>query len=309
MTMPPARGPAPWPAIAGARSRHGAPRVPFLLPHPEDDARSPGARPARPLGSVALPDLDALRAFPDAFLLRDAPAPQVWLTLPAGPGRDARLAEVHQALREQGRIRAWRDEPYPLRDLHGGEHGRVERAASRFWGLLTLGVHGNGYLADAAGRPTHLWIARRSFAKPTDPGRLDTLVGGGVPAGQSADEALVREGWEEAGLQPDLLAARVAGGVLVIDADIAEGRQVEWLHVFDLPLPAGWRPRAVDGEVHEHLCLPVDEALAHAASGEMTMDAALATLDFALRHRLGGRLVLDVADELAALRRGIHPGN
>ena len=32
--------------------------------------------------------------------------------------------------------------------------------------------------------------------------------------------------------------------------------------------------------------LPVADALACAAAGEMTVDAALATLDFALRHRL-----------------------
>ena len=34
------------------------------------------------------------------------------------------------------------------------------------------------------------------------------------------------------------------------------------------------------------MCLDVAQALAHAAAGEMTVDAALATLDFALRHRL-----------------------
>lgn len=75
-----------------------------------------------------------------------------------------------------------------------------ERAAARFWGTLTFGAHCNGYLADAHGRPTHLWIARRSFTKPTDPGLLDNLVGGGVPHGQSPFDCVRREGWEEAGL-------------------------------------------------------------------------------------------------------------
>lgn len=295
MPMPPRA--RPWPALADARSRAGAPRLPVFL-------RRPAADPAGTLlGSVAERDLDALRAHPDLFELDGAAPSRVTITAPPGPALNAWLDTLHRTWRDEGRIVAWRDEPYPLRDPVGGEHGTVERASSRFWGLLTLGVHANGYLADEAGRPTHLWIARRAFTKPTDPGRLDTLVGGGVPAGQSPDEAVVREGWEEAGLQPQEMAGRRAGRVLVIDADIPEGRQLEWLHVVDLALPAGWRPRAIDGEVHEHLLLPVEEALALACAGEFTTDAALATLDFALRHGVAGPDAPALAEALAPLVR------
>jgi hypothetical protein len=45
-------------------------------------------------------------------------------------------------------------------------------------------------------------------------------------------------------------------------------------------------PRAVDGEVAEHRLMTVADALARTAAGELTTDAALATLDFAVRHRL-----------------------
>ena len=267
-----------WPAIALARACDGPPRIPFLL------EREGGPV----LGSVALGHLDALRQWPDAFeLLRaDDGAPRALvLRLPA-PGRDARLAQIHARLREEGLIVAWRDEPYPLRDRSGGEHGVVERAASRFWGLLTLGAHCNGYVIDASGRPTHLWIARRSLTKPTDPGRLDNLIGGGVPAGQSPREALVREGWEEAGLLPQQMAGLVTGGLIDLECDIPEGRQHERLYVFDLALPRDVVPRNVDGEVAEHRLMPVAEALARAAAGELTTDASLATLDFAVRHGL-----------------------
>src|SRR6516225_1377769 len=177
-----------WPAIALARACDGPARVPFVLM----DERGPV------LGSVAVEHLGALREWPDAFLRIDAPdgAPRALaLRLPA-PARDARLAQIHACLRDAGLILAWRDEPYPLRDRAGGEHGTIERAASRFWGTLTLGAHCNGYVADADGRPTHLWIARRSYSKPTDPGRLDNMVGCGVALGQTPREAVVREGWE-----------------------------------------------------------------------------------------------------------------
>ena len=267
-----------WPAIALARACDGPARIPFVL----GDERGPV------LGSVALHHLAALQAWPDAFelLAAGAGAPRALaLRLPAR-GRDARLAQVHARLRAQGLIVGWRDEPYPLRDRTGGEHGTLERAASRFWGMLTLGAHCNGYVADAAGRPTHLWIARRSYSKPTDPGRLDNLIGGGVPAGQSPREAVVREGWEEAGLAPPQMAGLVTGGLIDLECDIPEGRQHERLHVFDLRLPVDVVPRNLDGEVAEHRLMPVAEALARAAAGELTTDAALATLDFAVRHRL-----------------------
>jgi len=264
--------PNPWPCLEAARRRDGPPRVPFIL------ADTPDVR----LGSVAEAHLPRLRAFPDAFV--ETPRGLALLLPPAQ--RDARLAEIHAELRDEGLIVGWRDEAYPLRDTRGSEHGTIERAASRFWGALTLGAHCNGYVADALGRPTHLWIARRSDSKPTDPGRLDNLVGGGVPRGQSAREAVIREGWEEAGLAPAQFAALVAGEIVELDCDVPEGRQHEHLHVFDLALPAGLEPRNLDGEVAWHRCMPVAEAIERASAGELTTDAALATLAFALRHGL-----------------------
>jgi hypothetical protein len=88
------------------------------------------------------------------------------------------MARMNDSLRAEGLIVAWRDEPFPLFSVRGEPVGvSIERAATRFWGSLTLGAHCNGYVADAAGRPEHLWIARRSSTKATDPGRLDNLVG------------------------------------------------------------------------------------------------------------------------------------
>jgi hypothetical protein len=74
--------------------------------------------------------------------------------------------------------------------------------------------------------------------------------------------------------------------VLQLDRDVPEGLQFERLHVFDIELPHGVTPSNQDGEVAEFRCLTVAEALAHARAGDMTVDAALVTLDFALRHRL-----------------------
>ena len=259
-----------WPALQAARLRR-VPRVPLYLG--ADDT---------PLGSVACADLDALARWPR---LLEASADAVRLRPVADLG--AGLAELHAALREQGRIRAWRDEPYTLwQPRTRAPLAVIERAAARFWGALTLGAHANGYVADASGRPLAVWVAQRAWTKPTDPGKYDNLIGGGVPHGQSPWQALLREGWEEAGLAAPTLQRARPGRVLALDCDIAEGLQCEHLHVWDLALPADAQPRNQDGEVAALHRLPVAEALALAASGQMTTDAALATLDFALRHRL-----------------------
>jgi len=239
----------------------------------------------RPVGSLARPHLDALAAHGE---LLQFSAAGVALSV-AAARRDGALAQLNAALRAAGLILAWRDEPFALlAHPDAPPLATMERAAARFWGTVTLGAHCNGYVADAAGRPTHLWIARRSLTKATDPGLYDNLIGGGVAAGQTPLQALVREGWEEAGLTPAQMAGVRPGRVIRLLRDIPEGLQHEWLHVFDLELPAGLTPSNQDGEVAELALMPVEQALTLAASERMTVDASLVTLDFALRHRLLG---------------------
>ncbi len=76
------------------------------------------------------------------------------------------------------------------------------------------------------------------------------------------------------------------GRVIELARDIQEGFMHEQLYTFDLRLPADMTPVNQDGEVAELRLLPVDEALMLAAGDTMTVDAALVTLDFALRHQL-----------------------
>lgn len=234
------------------------------------------------VGSVAAGELAALSAFDELQVHDDG------VVLAVAPDeRDAALARINAALRDAGRLRGWRDEPFPLYDpatLTVLAH--FERAAARYWGTLTLGAHATGWVAGPDGRPAALWIAQRSFTKSTDPGLHDNLIGGGVPIGQTPEETLVREAWEEAGLDPALMAPRRPGRVLRTVRDIPEGLQHELIHGWDIELPAGIVPRNQDGEVHAFRLLEVEAALALAATAAMTVDAALVTLDFAVRHAL-----------------------
>lgn len=277
-----------WPAIDEARAQPLR-RLDFVI-----DGRT--------VGSVAEDGVDALAAL-KAPLLIDAER----VTLDGGlrdiASRTEALAEINAALRGRELISGWRDETYAVRAPdEAAPLALIERAASRFWGTLTLGAHANGYVADRDGRPTHLWVARRCWTKPTDPGLLDNLIGGGVPHGQSPYETLLREGDEEAGLAADVTAKAVPGRVVALNRALPDcaglGLQHEHLHAFDLALPAFVHPFNRDGEVAELWLAPVDEAIELAANGEMTVDAALVTLDFALRHRL-----LDAGEHEGLARR------
>jgi 8-oxo-dGTP pyrophosphatase MutT (NUDIX family) len=272
---------ADWTSIAAARRRDadsaGRRRLPFHLRH--DDGSN------ETVGSVATLHLGLLKNLPQQIQIDDDA-----VTLLVAPAhRDAVLAEINAGLRAAGGIRGWRDEMIALWSPDGRRQlAVIERAAARFWGTLTLGAHCNGYCVDGDGRVSELWIARRSPTKATDPAKLDNLIGGGVGLGQTPEQALLREAGEEAGLDAPDLGARLRGRIIAIERDVAEGLQVEHIHVFDVELPRGRIPVNRDGEVAEFRCVPIAEALAIAAGDQMTVDASLVTLDFALRRGLFG---------------------
>jgi 8-oxo-dGTP pyrophosphatase MutT (NUDIX family) len=286
------------PAVLAARRHDASARVPFCIG-------------AVAVGSVARAHLHALHEAPSGLAVL---ADRVTLTAPAAE-RDSTLAAINAHLRAAGLLRGWRNEIFTIVDPAGKATGsatanavlaRTERAAARFWGTLTQGAHANGWVAGADGRPAHLWIARRALNKSTDPGLLDNLVGGGVPDGQTPWQALMRESWEEAGLAAEQAAKAQPAGLLRVHREVAHGLQFEDLHAYDLALPEGFEPRNQDGEVQGFACLPVGQALALAMGHEMTVDSALVTLDFGLRHGLQpAGLAWDpkaLAAALAALR-------
>jgi len=116
----------PWPALAAAHDHAPERRLPVLVGDAE-------------VGSVARGHLPALAAFAEALTVADDAVRLV---------RPAALAHINEALRRDGLIVGWRDETYALVDPATLRRlGRLERAASRFWGTLTFGAHCNGYVA------------------------------------------------------------------------------------------------------------------------------------------------------------------
>lgn len=188
------------------------------------------------------------RAGPDLVVLLDASG----------------LAPVVEQLAQEGFIPGWRNERYRIEGLF-----EIERAAARPFGLTTQAVHVNGLAGE------RMWIARRSATKPIDPGRLDNLVGGGVSAGFSFQETLIKEAWEEAGIPAELARSATRAASLKILREVPEGVQSELIETYDLELPGGFQPNNQDGEVSEFMLLVFEQI----PLDELTFEAALVARD------------------------------
>lgn len=196
--------------------------------------------------------------------------------------RKARSTALQAALghaHAQGLLKGWRNERYSFwqADCTSPDPERAaafdaERAGFRFLGLRSHAVHVNGFLPDG-----RLWIARRALSKPTDPGLLDNITAGGLPAGETLHRCLLRELAEEAGLQPAPEQLQAAGSVRTTRLE-PQGWHDEVLHVFNLEMPVDVAPQITDGEVAAFMCLQPREVLARIEAGVMTQDAVQSLL-------------------------------
>jgi 8-oxo-dGTP pyrophosphatase MutT (NUDIX family) len=236
----------------------------------------------------------ALTRFPQAFACADD-AVRIIST--------AHLDAAVRALTSEGCIAGWRNEPYEVVSHSRGETlFTLERAAFRRFGLQARSVHLNGWVR--AGDGCRLWIARRSATKQIDPGMLDNVVAGGITAGSSPLQTLLRECGEEAGMTGELARNAVPSGSFQVLRSVDDGVNHEVIHVFDLELPADFAPVNRDGEVGQFMLMSTDEAGSRIESDLFTVDAAAATIDFLWRRGLLRDQRIGTA--LAALRSEVR---
>lgn len=181
--------------------------------------------------------------------------------------RTAAAAETLRERAQRGLLPGWRDESYSIVEAWGArEVMRLERAAAPLLGVRVFGVHVNGWVRGPRG--PLLWVARRSRAKPSSPGKLDHLAAGGQPAGLTLRENLAKEAREEAGVPPDLVLGAVPVAPFTYRLLTPEGLRDDTLFVFDLELPADFVPRPNDGEVEEFRLVAADEVRERLRAGE-----------------------------------------
>jgi 8-oxo-dGTP pyrophosphatase MutT (NUDIX family) len=195
---------------------------------------------------------------------------------PAGSGWcvdapvDASLARIARWLHEQGLASRWRDEAIAVTDSEGGPLASIERAAVRPLGITTFAVHLVGRSPGGG-----VWVQQRALDKATDPGLWDTLMGGLISAGESVQETLERETWEEAGLRIEQLSQVARFGRITVRRPVHEGYMVEHIHMFSALVPDGMAPVNQDGEVERFECLDRAQLLARLQADAFTLEAAL----------------------------------
>ena len=259
-------------------------------------ARLPGERlafhiGADPVGWVRPVLAEALAGFPEV----EATPARITLTRPAA------LQPIARELSERGFYR-WRNEAFDVRATADGPVLAVlDRGALPSFGVVSEGVHVNGLVRRADG--LHVWIARRSRTKQLDPGKLDHLVAGGIPAGLSPAQTLVKEAAEEAAVPEALAATARRVGMLRYAMERPEGLRRDRLYCHDLTLPEDFIPRAADGEVELFELWPITRAADVVRdSDDFKFNVNLVLIDMFLREGLIGGPAAD------ALRAALEDG-
>ncbi|AGO10371.1 AaceriABL084Cp [[Ashbya] aceris (nom. inval.)] len=189
-------------------------------------------------------------------------------------------------------VKGWRDEKYAVYVEHL-PYVLIERSLSSVFGIITYGIHVNGYLRDASTGELLIWVPRRSYSKATWPGMLDNLVAGGLGYPLGAYETLLKESMEEAALPEELIAneARAVGvvsyfhhnpgGTYSTEADFITG-EVEYL--YDIELPIDVIPKPNDDEVNDFNLMKLQQVVDSLIQGEFKPNCGLIMLDFLVRH-------------------------
>jgi 8-oxo-dGTP pyrophosphatase MutT (NUDIX family) len=230
---------------------------------------------ADPVGWVRPALAAALGGFPEI----EATATRITLTVPAA------LQAIARALSARGFYR-WRNEAFDVRAVADGPVLAVlDRGALPSFGVVSEGIHVNGLVRRSDG--LHVWIARRSPTKHLDPGKLDHLVAGGMPAGLSPAQTLVKEAAEEAAVPEALAATAQRVGMVQYAMERPEGLRRDRLYCYDLMLLEEFSPRAADGEVEFFELWPIGRALqAVHDTDDFKFNVNLVLIDLFLRERL-----------------------
>ena len=245
-----------------------------------------------------------LSDFPDLFVQHDGrmALAERWKT-PAD--RTAAFRPIAERLAMEGLIDKLRDEDYRVVTEWGAEPLMVmDRAAVPLLGIKAFGIHVNGMVLMERDQDLQLWIGKRASDKAVEPGKFDNMVAGGQPAYLTLRENLVKEAAEEAGLTEDLVARAQPVSLITYVMEDGRGLKRDTLFVYDMLVPEGIEPRAVDGEM-EHFRLMRRGMIVNLLRDgfPFKFNVALVLIDFLIRH---GFLTPESEPDYPALVTGLH---
>ena len=213
------------------------------------------------------------------------------------------IAALKQATIPRALFARRRHEAYPV--LGAPFPLALDRGATQMLGLAQRAAFLVCYVRDpAAPHGLRLWVPRRGWDRAEHPGMLDATAAGGVAAGETPRRGVAREAAEEVGLDEATVyrdarstgtyswyTFRRAGTFEGVKPTAANRRLAERVgviypsvsYVFEMEVPARWRPDISSGEVAEVFCWTVDEVRAAMARGEFKHTIAMLMMDFFIR--------------------------
>jgi 8-oxo-dGTP pyrophosphatase MutT (NUDIX family) len=198
--------------------------------------------------------------------------------------RSAALGDVTRDLYETGAFTGWRGEWFPVLPRFGAAPLlRLERSAVPVFGVHGYGVHMNGFVRDQ-GR-IKLWVGKRAEDRQIEPGKLDHLVAGGIPLGLSVAECLEKECEEEASIPAALSGQARPVGAIRYRMEHGGWLRNDTMFVYDLELPANFKPVNADGEIASFELMELDAVREILERGQaFKFNVALVLIDFLIRH-------------------------
>ncbi|XP_064122007.1 uncharacterized protein LOC135226413 [Macrobrachium nipponense] len=200
-------------------------------------------------------------------------------------------------------LSGWREECFNVWADFGTEPlFKIERSAATVLGIRAYGVHVNGYTRSPDGSMI-VWLQKRAIDKPTYPGMMDTMVGGGLTAGLLPSQVLFKEAFEEASIPEHLVRTAKAAGTVSFFVETERGLHANTEFVYDLELPSDFVPSNNDGEVEGFEAIPVEELLDRVTSSKYKLTSVPVAMDFLIRH---GFITSDNENQLPVLMELLH---
>lgn len=244
-----------------------------------------------------------LSKFPDTFSLLNDESNNKRISLNKSLDtfelRNQAMARVASTLKEEGYFKSlldgWRNELYAIYNPSKTTYMLVERAATPLFGVITYGVHINGYIPSKTSnkRDFKMWIPRRSYTKATFPGMLDNTVAGGLGYPHGLYETAVKECGEEAGFDESFVKTRLvpAGAITYWYRHQYEENlalfQPECEYIYDLIMSEDDPvPSPVDGEVAEFNLFTSEQVFKELSKGSFKPNTAMVIIDFFIRHSI-----------------------
>ncbi|KAG7158460.1 Nudix hydrolase 20,-like [Homarus americanus] len=202
-------------------------------------------------------------------------------------------------------LRGWRDECFNVWADFGVEPlFKMERSGVTLLGVRVFGVHIMGYTRSSEdGRVKTIWVQKRSIDKPTYPGMMDTMVGGGITAGLPPFQVMLKEAHEEAAISESLAKTACPAGTVSFFTETERGLHANTEFVYDLELPSDFVPCNNDGEVEGFEAVPVEDYLECVTSLKYKLTSVPVAVDFLVRH---GFITPESEPQYAALIELLH---